>query len=114
MAGTIRICQGCRGTLRTKDGEIPSPPYNIVIARAERRRFRDPSSGNLITPNKETVSHYHCTIQCVRAVDPFFVPLALRVPSEIYSQLNAIHRDYLSGVFGLMHFICTCMCSVVN
>ena len=100
ITGNIRICQGCRGSLRSIDGEIPPPPYNLTIARAERRSFRD-VCGNLVTPNKETVSHYHCRVDCVQAVDPLFVPLTLIVPSDVYSQLHAIHRDYLSGVFGL-------------
>ena len=100
ISGNIRICQGCRSSLRATDGTIPLPPYNLTIARAERRTFRD-TSGNLVTPNKESVSHYHCQVECIKAVEPFFVPQALRVPVDVHSRLQAIHRDYLSEQFGL-------------
>ena len=100
ITGNIRMCQGCRSTLRTADGQIPLAPYDLTIARAERRSFRDPA-GNLITPRKETTSHYHCRIECVKAAEPGFIPYSLRIPTDIYSQLSAAHRDYLRGVFGL-------------
>ena len=37
LTGNIRICQGCRGSLRVADGSIPSPSYDIVIARLKKR-----------------------------------------------------------------------------
>ena len=100
ITGNIRTCQGCRGTLRTADGSIPTPPYDLAIARAERRQFRD-SSGTLITPRKETAAHYHCRLECVIAVEPNFAPLSLNVPSDVYSRLSPVHRQYLYGAFGL-------------
>ena len=71
-----------------------------MIARAERRQFRD-TSGALITPRKKTATHYHCRLDCVVAVEPNFVPLSLYVPTDIYSRLLPVHRQYLYGVFGL-------------
>ena len=98
--GNIRMCQGCRSTLRTADGQIPLAPYDLTVARAERRSFRD-NAGNLITPRKETAAHYHCRIECVTAAEPGFVPYSLHVPTDVYSRLSAAHREYLRGVFGL-------------
>ena len=69
ISGNIQACQGCRATLHTPDGNIPSPPYDLAIARAERRQFRDTSS-TLITPRKETAAHHHCRLDSVVAVDP--------------------------------------------
>ena len=100
ITGNIRICQGCRSSLRLADGTVPPPPHNLTIARAERRPYRD-SSGILCIPKKETVSHYHCRLICVKTADPSFVPSSLRVPADIYHQLTAIHREYLNGQFGL-------------
>ena len=34
ITGNIRICQGCRQSLRTSSGLIPDPPYNLVVARS--------------------------------------------------------------------------------
>ena len=39
--GNIRMCQGCRSPLRLTDGSIPAPPFDLVMARVERRTFRD-------------------------------------------------------------------------
>ena len=48
LCGNIGVCQGCRGSLRQSDGSIPSPPFDMVAARVERRQFRD-ASGTLRT-----------------------------------------------------------------
>ena len=79
---------------------VPNPPYDITFARAERCPYRD-VLGNLVTPQKKTAAHYHVHIDCVKAADPNFVPMSLHIPSDIYSQLNPVHREYLSGVFEL-------------
>ena len=73
---------------------------DLTIARAEIRPYCD-SSGNLITPLKESAVHYHCHIWCIKAVEPLFVPSALRIPVDIYNQLTPIHWDYLRGTFGM-------------
>ena len=69
LKGNIRICQGCRGTLRLPDGTIPSPPYDIVISHMERRPFKD-TSGTVRTPTRPSAAHYHLKIMCVRIADP--------------------------------------------
>ena len=100
VTGNIRVCQGCRNALRRPDGAIPNPPYDLTVARAERRPFRD-TSGNLITPKKEIAAHYHCRVECIKAAEPNFVPWSLHIPRDIYHQLGAFHREYLSMAFGL-------------
>ena len=47
ITGNIRMCQGCRHTLRLVDGTVPPSPNDLTIARAEIHPYRD-SSGNLI------------------------------------------------------------------
>lgn len=100
LQGNIRMCQGCRSTLRLCDGKVPAPPFDLVVARAERRSFRD-KFGTLITPQKEQPSHYHLRLDCIRAVEPTFVSQALRVPQDIMPLINAVHREYLRLLFGL-------------
>ena len=54
----IRMCQGCRSSLRLTDGSILAPPFDLVMARAQRRTFRDKSS-ILVTPLQQQSSRYH-------------------------------------------------------
>ena len=56
LIGNIRVCQGCRGSLRLPDGSVPSPPNDIAVVRLERRPYFDKSSGTWCQPQKETVT----------------------------------------------------------
>lgn len=100
LGGNIRVCRGCRGNLRTADGGIPPPPYDMIIARAERCTFRN-SSGELITPRRETVCHYHCKVECLRAAEPGFVCSSLHIPQDIYRKLNPVHIQHLQQSFNI-------------
>ena len=79
ITGNIRICQGCRQSLRTSSGSIPDPPYNLVIARAEKCSYRD-SSGDLVVPSSYSNAHYHVVVSCISQVEPTFIPSMPRVP----------------------------------
>ncbi len=39
LTGNIRICQGCRGSLRLADKRIPDPPNDVVVARLKIDHF---------------------------------------------------------------------------
>ena len=82
ISGNIRICQGCRGSLRLLDGSIPHPPNDIVVARLEKRPYFDKSSGTWCYPQKETNSHYHLKLACVVKAEPLFVPSTLQLPQN--------------------------------
>ena len=92
------MCQGCRNSLRTADGKILPPPFDLTISRAERRQFRD-TNGTLVTPRRETVCHYHCSVTCVKSVDPTFHPSFLHVPDDIKNKLQDLHVNYLQTEF---------------
>ena len=99
LAGNIRVCHGCRGSLRTTDGGVPPSPYNLVIARAERCTFRN-TSGELITPHRETICHYHCKLDCIRAAEQSFVPSSLSIPiltfvSDLITFMLSIYNKHL-------------------
>ena len=100
LAGNIRVCQGCRGSLRSADGAIPSPPFDIVIARLERRQFRD-ASGTLKTPAKPSAAHYHFRLACIRACEPSFLPSGLVVPRDVAGLLYPLHKQHLQFEFGV-------------
>ena len=91
----MNACQGCRSTLCLVDGSVPPLSNDLTIARAEKHSYCD-SSGNLITPHKESIVHYHCHVWCIKAVEPLFVPLVLRIPVDMISSWK-----YLKGIFGI-------------
>ena len=98
--GNIRICQGCRGSVRSADGYIPSPPHDVVVARLEKRHFQD-QSGTLKTPYKPSAAHYHARLACIRAGDPSFVPFSLVIPPDVATVLSPWHYELLRLEFGL-------------
>lgn len=74
ISGNIRICQGCRSSLRTSDGSIPPPPMDITIARLEQHSYYDKAAGSFCTPKKESNSHYHPRMSCITLAEPYFQP----------------------------------------
>ena len=101
IQGNIRMCQGCRNSLRSVDGKVPPPPFDLTIARAEKRQFRD-SSGCLVTPKRETVCHYHCSLNCIRNVEPSFDPNSLHIPADVNEKLLTLHIHHLQSTFGIL------------
>ena len=100
LQGNIRVCQGCRGSLRLLDGTIPAPPFDIVVARVERRPYRD-AGGTLKYPARPSAAHYHFRLSCIRSAEPSFSLLSLVVPMDITTQLTAQHKHPLQLDFGL-------------
>ena len=94
------MCQGCKNTLRLVDGSVPPAPHDLTVARAEKQPYHD-SSGNLITPRKESTAHYHCHVSCIRAVEPLFIPSSSTIPADIYSCLISTHWEYIQGTFNI-------------
>ena len=100
LSGNIRVCQGCRGSLRLADGSIPGPPYDVVVAHLEKRPFRDPT-GAMRTPSRASAAHYHVRLACLRATDPSFVSSTLVIPPDLATFLTVQHKELLLLEFGL-------------
>ena len=101
IAGNIRMCQGCKNSVRLSDGSIPSPPHDIVVARLEQRQYFDKKSGEWCYSNKNSNCHYHARLSCIVEVEPFFIPSSLQVPPELKQNLLTVHQEYLSNEFGI-------------
>ena len=101
IVGNIRVCQGCRGSLRLSDGSVPSPPNNIAAARLEKRPYYDKISGTWCHPQKEVHSHYHLKLSCVVKAEPLFVPSTLQIPQEVFKDLLPVHLELLATEFGI-------------
>ena len=61
--GTLECARVVEVLLRLTDGSIPAPPFDLVMARAERCTFK---SGVLVTPLQQQPSHYHIHLDCAR------------------------------------------------
>ena len=91
--GTLECVRVVEVLFRLTDGSIPAPPYALVMARAEQCTFRD-KSDVLVTPLQQQ-PHYHIHLDCARAVEPNFVPLALHVHPDFLPKFTIIHHEYL-------------------
>ena len=100
MNGNIRICQGFRRSLQNEDGSVPIPPYDLAVARAERLTFHDPS-GNLVTPVKESVCHYHSHPMYIHAVQPDYDLTSVHIPENVARKMHALHKEHIGRYFGI-------------
>jgi len=91
----VRICQSCR-----KNYDGPNDTLGLVVARAERRLV-----SNLVTGlqflGKESNSHYHFDLHCIRAAEPTFSPGELVIPDDVRSSLSDTHRHFIYSRLGI-------------
>ena len=99
MNSRIKVCQGCRGSLKSADGTLQYAPFDYCIARQEQRPFYDRNSGQTRIPKKESAAHYHLRVECIRTEEPNFVPSSLKIPDDL--ELSAVHVSYLRAAFGI-------------
>ena len=97
LTGRIQICQSCRIPFHSTNTE---PPFDLVIARKECRPYRA-QGGESKTPSVPSNSHYHVSMQCIRAAEPMFMPQQLVIPDDVREQLTDVHRGFLFASFGL-------------
>ena len=100
LSGNIRVCQGCRGSLWLSNGSVLAPPFDIVVARMEKRSFRD-TDGTLRTPMCPSLAHYHACLTCIRALQPNFVASTQRGLADVSQLLTPQHHQHLNLEFGL-------------
>ena len=97
MNTRIKVCQGCRQSLKSTNGELQPPPYDYCVARQERRPYTDRASGQLRTPSRESDSHYHLRVKCIKAVEPSFICTSLVIPEDL--PLTDTHKAYIKEEF---------------
>ena len=84
----IRVYQSCR-----KDYNGPNDTMELLVARAERL------VSNLVTGTRflgrESNSHYHLHMSCLKLAKSSFTGEELVIPDEIKSKLTAFQKVYL-------------------
>ena len=99
MNSRIKVCQGCRGSLRSADRTLQYAPFDYCIARQEQRPFYDRNSGQTRIPKKESAAHYYLHVECIRTEELNFVPSFLKIADDL--ELSAVHVSYLRVAFGI-------------
>jgi hypothetical protein len=97
----ISACQGkCQRPMRNEEGRIYPPPYDICLARKERRWYNSPADGTRKL-GKEGDCHYHLKKSCVGKADPPYQGENIVIPPQVRVRLTQIHKDVLRKEFGL-------------
>ena len=94
ISGNISVCNGCKGRYRHLGA-----PYDICLQHEEWRTF---TPQGLSQQTRFGNVYYHCSVPCVRAVWPSFIPHSVIVPLEVKTHLQQEHIDWLCSNFGVM------------
>ena len=100
----IKVCQGCRRPLQSSSGTVTQAPFDFCVARKERQTYKDPQTGQLCTPTRESDAHYHLRVSCIQAAEPSFVPCSLVIPNGVPQKLH-YKRVRSEGLFDLINVI---------
>ena len=83
----IKVCQGCR-----QNYEGQNDTMGLVVARAERRLVSNLVTGSQFL-GRESNSHYHLSMQCLRKADSTFMSKDLE---EVISRVSPMQKMYLA------------------
>ena len=79
--------------MRTEEGSIYPPPYDVCLARKERRSCQSPVD-RIMKLGKAGDNHYHLRMSCVDKADSPFKGESV-IPPEVGMRLTEIHKDVL-------------------
>ena len=98
----VRKCYGCQRVLKLRRGEelfIPEPPGDLVIISCMRRSYWQ--DGEMKTGKLGNV-YFHCKVECVKLVQPAFIPFLVVISPEIKRDLLDVHRHFLQNDIGIV------------
>ena len=85
----IRVCQSCR-----KDYNGPNDTMGLLVARAERRLVSNLHTGTEFL-GRESNSHYHLHMECLKPAQPSFSGDQLVILDEVKGKLTTFQKVYL-------------------
>lgn len=97
----VRRCYGCKGVLKLRRGEdffTPDPPEDLVIISSTRRTYWQ--NGELRTGRLGNV-YFHCKVECVKNLQPQFIPFLVIIPTAVKCELLEAHRNHIQKELGL-------------
>ena len=106
VSGNIRVCQSCRGTLRSSSGLLHSPPYDMCVARLGKRQYWISFMNEWCVPSKETNSHYCAGMACIQFSTPTFVSTSLVSCQKNLVLLLLISIQYAAFIhYSVIHYL---------
>lgn len=100
MSRRINVCQGkCERPMRDEQGRMYPPPFDLCLARKERRSYRSPLDG-MKKLGKESDCHYHLKRSCVEKADPPYRGEKISIPPEVNVRMSQAHKEALRNEFG--------------
>ena len=84
----IKVCQACH-----KNYEGTNDTMGLVVARMERRMVSNLITGAQLL-GKETNSHYHAHMSCLRLASPSFKGSDLVVPEDVKVLLTSFQENF--------------------
>ena len=92
----IKVCQSCR-----KNYDGPNDTLGLVVAHAERRLISNLATGVQFL-GKESNSHYHLYLPCLKSADASFTTRDLMVPDDVKHALSVVQKMYLAACFDIL------------
>ena len=94
----VRKYCGCGQKLKSRNGrdnnlQIPPPPHDMVIITATRRQYWQNGAqkrghlGNV---------YFHCKVNCIKLMQPAFVPCLVVIPSVLCPHLLPVHQQHIA------------------
>jgi hypothetical protein len=85
--------------MAAEGGGIFPAPYDLCVARKERRQFISPKDGKK-QMGRESDAHYHLHKSCLEKANPLFNG-TVTIPPEVEVWLNPRHKKELKEQFQL-------------
>ena len=91
----LKVCQSCR-----KNYDGVNDTMGLVAARAERKVIYNTTTGAQFL-SRESNSHYHVHIRCLKLADANFEIGKLTIPSDVKACLNPLQKFYLASCINI-------------
>lgn len=71
---------------------IPRAPHDLVIFSATKMQYWQ---NGVQKRGQLTNVYFHCMANCVRLMQPAFIPFLVYIPNALYSHLKQVHREHV-------------------
>lgn len=89
------ICYGCHRKLKDRNGNLPSPPNNLVIVTCcSKRKYWDKKTQQERSKSCANI-YFHLNKNCVKRFSENFVPSQVEVPDDLKPHLRQEHISLL-------------------